>query len=304
MKTIAVFFTSPGDKSYPFNESYYVTAYRELAEKIAEKGARLVIVRAMESYKGNGVFSGYWVFGNGEFTRINEDIKPDLVYNKGHFIFRDDDSLPIMNHRELDGICLDKRKTFAAFSEHCPLTKEVHSKEEALDFLEKVSTAFAVAKPIDGEEGKGVIIMRKNELADHIPSYPYLMQEFVDTSGGVPGITDGMHDLRLTLINGDVGNSFLRIPAKGKMVSNLAQGGSKQEVPVDLIPSECLSLAATIDERFKKYGKRVYSVDMGRDVSGKWFIIELNSQPGVTCRSEGPLSINFQNKLADVLLAS
>lgn len=301
MKTIAAFFTQPGTDAYPLNEEYYRTAYRELAGLIRERGRRLVIVRSMDSYMGNGRFSRYWTIDleKDAFYPVEEPINPDLIYNKGKF--KADGPLPIINNPEMDWICLDKRSTYDRFPELCPLTKEVSSSQQADEVLKQFSTAMAVAKPIDGEEGRGVIIDKKELLAERIPSYPYLVQEFIDTSGGIPGISDGMHDLRMTMVDGVVSNCFIRVPAKGKLVSNLAQGGSKHEVPIDKLPKEAVALAQKVEEMFRSYGRCIYSVDMGRDVSGRWYIIELNSQPGVTCSREGPLSVNFQNRLADLL---
>lgn len=302
MKTVAVFFSRPDTNDYPLDEDYYRTAYAELSRLLEKRDVRLVFVRSMQTYEGNGIFSKYWFLDGDIFRMVEEAITPDLIYNKGNF-HSEEKSLPLLNDPELDRVCLDKNETYKLFRDACPRTEVASSAEEARSLSDAFPARMIVAKPVDGEEGKGVLIGPKEDILPQIPSYPYLLQEFVDTSGGIPGIINGMHDLRMTIIDGEICNSFLRIPAEGKFVSNLAQGGSKQEIHPAQLPKEATELAALVDAEFTRFPHRIYSVDCGRDVSGKWYIIELNSQPGVTCSEEGPISVNFQHRLADALAA-
>ena len=302
MKTIAVFFDNEEDDGYPLNEEYYRIAYYELAETIEKKGGRLIVVRGQSSYIGGNVFEHYWDITPDAFSRMNERVTPELIYNKGNF--HGDPNAHVINDPELDAICLDKRKTVTLFPKQSPLTLEVSNREQANAAITKLGTTFAVAKPIDGKEGVGVFIGPKMEVAASIPHYPYLLQEFIDTSGGIPGITDGLHDLRMIHVNEEIVLAFIRIPAAGKFISNLAQGGTKQELRLEQLPKEALEISKEVEGELARFGTRVYSIDIGRDRSGVWKIIELNSQPGVTCRSEGPLSIYYQTRLAETLLSS
>jgi len=114
---------------------------------------------------------------------------------------------------------------------------------------------------------------------------------------------DAMHDLRMVIVNGEIVVSYVRSPAAGKKVSNVAQGGSQTEVPVREIPKEARALAKAVDDVFASYPRRVYSVDCARNKDGVWKLIELNSKPGITRAYEGPDHERFLDLLTDALLS-
>ena len=107
-----------------------------------------------------------------------------------------------------------------------------------------------------------------------------MVQEFLDSSVGIPGITDGMHDLRITVINGKPINSFLRVPKEGSYLANIAQGGSGTSIDLKQIPKEVINLVYRIDEKVKKYFPAIYAADFIHSDKG-YKLLELNSRPGV-----------------------
>src|SRR6185436_9953431 len=141
------------------------------------------------------------------------------------------------------------------------------------------------------------------EIAQSIHSFPYLIQEFIDTSAGVPGIVEGIHDFRIVAVSGEPVVCYVRTPPPGKKLANVAQGGKEIHVTLDRIPQEALALFQQVDDALARFPKRVYSVDMGRNVDGRWMIIELNSKPGLTPKHWGPDNVRFMELLADTLLS-
>lgn len=300
-KTIGVFFDDPREDGYPLDKEYYRTAYAELAETIASKGGELVVVRGQESYRGNNRFSHFWDLRDHTMKRHDEEIEVDLMYDKGHFVH--DPHARLLNDPEMDEICVNKWKTYEMFTEHCPFTAIIQSQKELHDALEAIQTELVVAKPLDGEEGHGVFIEPASAITAKIQTFPYLLQEFIDTSGGIPGIVEGTHDLRIICIGSEIVLCFVRTPPPGKLLANVAQGGRKIEIQIQDIPKEALLLHSEVESVFSRFKRRVYSIDCGRSKDGTWKIIELNSKPGATCRSEGKTNVHFQESLADILLS-
>jgi RimK-like ATP-grasp domain len=302
MKRIAVYFDAPAYNDYPFNVPEYVEAYHEIARKVTAKGAQFFIVRQQATYAGGSSFSKGWLFTGEMFVPHESPVECDLIYDKGHF--EGDPNAKLLNDVALDEICTDKWKSYQLFQDKCPKTFLVHSPEELDAALSALSGDKIVAKPQGGAEGKGVLIDAPEKIREGITSYPYLLQEFLDTSGGIPGIVDGLHDFRLILINGEVAISYVRTPPPGQLRANVAQGGKEISVPRSAIPPETLDVLAYVDPKLSSFVPRLYSLDMGRDRDGTWKIIELNSKPAVSADRLCADYPDYQQKLVDLLVAS
>ena len=74
-----------------------------------------------------------------------------------------------------------------------------------------------------------------------------MVQTFLDLSVGVPGIAPGIHDYRITLVNGELVCSFVRTPAPGRLVTGVATGGTLTVVPLSRIPEVFAELAFAVD---------------------------------------------------------
>ncbi len=301
-KSIGVFFTDPSPDGYPLNKEYYQIAYRELTDEIHKRGGRLFAVRGKESFLGNNRFTHGWEFTKDGMVEHSGALEVDIIYDKGSTLIPDGAS-NFLNDPKMNCICTDKFETYKNFPSHSPATAIVTSAKDVDAALESIPSKRIVMKPVDGEEGRGVSVVDHSDVAKSIPSYPYLLQEFLDTSAGIPGLIASTHDFRVTSINGKIVLCFIRTPPPNSLLANVAQGGTKTEVPLDEIPAGALAIFRDVDAAFSKYPRRVYSVDMGRRVDDVWKIIEINDKPGCTCKSEGPNSIHFQEALATVLLS-
>lgn len=300
-KRIGVFFNEPGFKDYPFNDPEYWLSYHQFAAMVTKKGAEFWIVRDQSTYLGGNTFSGGWLFEEGEFRRHDEPVTLSVIYNKRSFA--GDAEAVIVNHPELEELCTNKEKTYAAFPAHSPKTVTVGSRAEAEKALKAIHTERVVAKPIDKEGGEGVLVLPREEIVSAIPSYPYLMQEMIDTSCGIEGIAKGMHDLRIILVQGTPVLSYVREPKDGSFLANESQGGKITEISVSRLPKDVLTIIAGIDKALTKYPYRAYSVDLGRDCSGAWKLIELNSKPGLDPVGKYPGAEIFMKALTDLLLS-
>ena len=299
--TVAVYFDDPSFDGYPFTKDEYRASYHDFARLLASKGATFAIVRGKETYMGRNTFSRAWVFDGASFVERKGPFRPDVIYDKGTAAF---DADARMSHDPgLDKICTRKDETYALFPDVSPLTMRIDAADDIEPALTRMRTDLVVIKPVDGQEGDGVHVLAHDAVASAIPSFPYLIQEFIDTSGGIPGVTEGRHDLRIVSILGEPILAFVRTPPTGSYLANVSQGGSTIEVPVARLPAGALELFRKVDAAMRRFPHRLYSTDMGLDRSGRWFLIELNAKPALFGRHRGPAFALFHERLADLLLS-
>ena len=299
MKKIAAFFDQPGAMEYPFNRDEYVTSYQELNQEIKNVGAALYIVRSQDTYLGNGQFSKSWQFTDKGEVVESGPITADCVYNKGSFIT--DNKVALSNSAELHDICIDKWKTYHFLKEYCPATFLLESEADYQVKIALITTQKIVIKPQDQEEGTGVFIGDKEYIDSLDKEYPLLMQEFIDSSGGISGIVEGIHDLRIALMDGEVVYAFVRTPPAGLLTANVALGGTLKYIEFADIPQDALEFAKSVDTKFEKYGDRFYGIDMAYTPTG-FKVIELNSALGLQQNSRHQIVVAFKKKLAQYLL--
>lgn len=300
---IGVFFDAPKLTDYPFNIEEFRVAYDEVARLIEEKGARFHIVREQRTFLGGNRFKGYWEYENGEFVRHEEEIELNLIYDKGSFV--GDARSRLLNDAEMNRICVDKRATIEMFPDLSPKTLEVKDRAELEEALKHWPSPMVVTKPVDGAEAKGVVIGAPAEVLKTGHEFPLLVQEYVDTSGGIPGIIDGVGDLRTILVDGEIALTYARKAKEGSLISNVSKGGKEIEVLPEQRPADAMDIVMKVDERFKPMSiHRVFCVDLGRDVSGRWYIIELNSKPGLSVRGYGVTYPRYQDLLVNALVSA
>ena len=304
---IVVYFTEKGEKAYPFDNPGYLTSYLDFFDASLRRRADLnFYVARGNSYLGNGFFQGgekYDVKKRG-FKSVKNKLFADIIYNKGDLLLSSNEKGNIVNAPQLDRLCKDKMLAALFFPEYSPSTIEVASKEELLRAVFRMSSRKVVIKPVRGQEGEGVRILLKSEVKKLELAFkePFIVQEFLDTSAGIKGITTGTHDLRVSVMNGEIVETFVRMPKKGGLVANLARGGSLKELNVKDLPAEIVKIVKIVDKRFEMYFPRIYSVDFGWTQGGPK-IIELNSQPGLPSPGE-KVYRHWHEKLLETLLSS
>ncbi len=296
---VGVFFRDLDAESYPLSTPEYDRAYAELAEEIAHFNAQFFIVRHQNSYVGNGIFTHGYTLKDGSWVRTKK-VRIDKLYDKGGFV--SDDNMRVINHEYIDEICANKMKTYALFSGHCPQTLLVQNETEFEHFLPQITTDRKVIKPLSGEGGHGVKIGTSAELTTAQKRYPLLLQAFMDTSGGVPGTAiNGIHDLRVVVLGGEIIMAFVRTPQAGRLQANVAQGGAIHFLDLGQIPDSAVAVVKRVDEQFSNYPNRLYGIDIGFTPEGAQ-IIELNSRIALWEQARGPEMVYFHKKLAHFLV--
>ena len=244
-----------------------------------------VYVLTRKTYKGAGVFEGVWRFDRGNFEPVAKPVKIDLVYDRtgGVKFPRDNDSLKVINRRDFKLVAWNKWQAYRMLAKFMPKTYWVGERKNLKKVLPKIKTGWVVLKPYNGMKGIGVFIGPKERAlrCRFSKKYPlYIAQEFVDTSGGIQGITGGLHDLRVAIINEKPVWSHVRVPPKGSFKANVAQGGEIMEVDYEMLPDMVRKIVKTVAKKFyKEFNNPQYSLDFGVEKGGAK-IFEINDQIG------------------------
>ena len=161
---------------------------------------------------------------------------------------------------------------------------------------------LVVVKAFEGSGGKQVYIdTPKNILKKDLPPFPLLLQTFIDSSGGIADLAPGLHDLRVYALGGKIIGGALRQPKEGSLYSNTNLGGNIKLLEEDDIPQAAKDMTIKIDSKLKKY-RRFYSADF-MCANNKWYLIELNSKPGLCAKYQGSVGIRFQKELAAYMVS-
>lgn len=197
--------------------------------------------------------------------------------------------VPVINDLRLSDQLTDKALTYELFPEHVPTTwctaePDLKRRLRSVAIHPDLDLERLVLKPRFGERGRGISWTDPRGLPAHPDAArpDFIVQPFLETNGGIPelGIRD-RHDLRLILCDGTIELCFARIPKAGSYVSNCSQGGREVCIDPDQLPARVKDFAARIDARLHEFGPRLYSLDLGIGRSGKIWIYELNTMPGI-----------------------
>ncbi|HSX34050.1 MAG TPA: ATP-grasp domain-containing protein [Candidatus Saccharimonadales bacterium] len=301
MKTVAIYCDSLELPGATFENDFYWEAYADMLLLLKARGLDAYFVSGNATYLGSGVFTkGYTLREKTDITGLIRVpfVRADIVFDRGAFKGTD---VPVLNPPEVRQLGYDKITMFEQLGKYQAPSAVAHNRAELEQALATLKTDKVVVKDPVSAGGRGVFIGSREEVLAKVPTgrYPLLAQEFMDTSVGVPGQAKGVHDLRIEMGGGDIWTCYLRIPKKGELRANVAQGGTARYLPYDQTPPEVADLARKIDSRFGKQ-PRFYALDFANTPDG-WKLIELNSQPGLVPVSNNEHVAFTMNKLADYI---
>jgi glutathione synthase/RimK-type ligase-like ATP-grasp enzyme len=260
--------------------------YMRFFELCKKEGWNLYVL-TRKTYKGNGIFEGGWKYDEKKFVLDRSSIKIDLVYDRSagvKFPPKNDTSTIWVNEHSFKTLAWDKWAAYQGIGKYMPQTLLVEDESMLSKILPKINTDWVVLKPFNGLKGIGIFIGPKADAEDFTfnKKYrPYIAQEFVDTSGGIEGVTSGRHDLRIVIINGKVVWSHIRTPVGESFLANAAQGGNLVEIDYSKVPLSVKGVVENVSELFsEKYDSPIYSLDFGIDREGEPRIFEINDQIG------------------------
>ncbi len=284
---IGIVFSKPFEGDTPLTHiGVKLPVYLRLLELIQQEDWNAFVL-TRKTYIGGGVFDGVWKFSDGKFVKTNEKTKMDLVYDRSagvKFPMEGDGSFVCVNNRDFKLLAWDKWAAFRVIGQYMPKTLLLNSEDEIPEVISNLNTDTVVLKPFNGLKGIGIYIGDKKGAIDfkfNEKYKPYIAQEFVDTSGGIPNIAAGRHDLRVVIVNGEVVWCHVRVPVGESLLANAAQGGNLTEVDYVKVPENVKEIVKKVSEFFStKFDNPIYSLDFGINIDGTPKIFEINDQIG------------------------
>lgn len=262
------------------------SVYHDFFKRGMERGFDMYIASGKDNYIDPLIFNNAYRYNGAFFEPEPGAIKMDAIFDRsgGMFFPTENISSKVLNNIYFKRLCNNKNATQELIGDFMPKSARIKNKSELLQNLGSFPpSALAVLKPANGMCGKGIIIdypekLKEEKLEDN---REYILQEFVDTADGIPGIIDGRHDLRIVIVNGEIVLSHVRAPKTGSLLANVAQGGSIDEISLKNIPTFIIDIVKKIQLRIdKKFEYPIYSIDLGIQNKNELFVFELNDQIG------------------------
>lgn len=305
-----LFGKSDWKKAKPFSNKDYQYSY-EYFYSLCKKNNIQMYRASYEWYDyKKQLFKYAWVFeGEGANWKKVKNIQPDLIYDKTksrlEVYYKKEligERYPFINDLRFTNLIDDKLTTSLIFDKWSKKSWVIKNLGELKNILPQIHSAKIVLKPISESGGKDVQIMgKKNTSKIKKIEKENIVQEFIDSSCGVPGVSKKMHDLRLVFVNNKLIYAYIREPKDGSFLANLAQGGSLIIVPKEKLPKSLQPIITYAHTVFATFSPRIYSIDFMFDENKKPWIVELNSMPGLFFTpEEKPYMLEMYQELLDI----
>ncbi len=287
-KTVLILYTShDAGSAVPFSDLKYQRCYEALYTLGEAHGLHLCRAPLSWYDTERDIFRDSWEFVEGEW-RLSGPVKPDLVYDKtsGRSALDETRALIISRYRFMDDPAFtlfanNKYETSKKLPQHFKPYRKIDDSNEFAEFLTTFGGSRLVIKPVVGSGGQGVHIVSKEEAKSLVLTFPVIAQEFIDSSHGIPSITDTYHDLRMVFIGDELVYTYVRTPKDGSYLANIAQGGSMKIVPADQLPETLTPIIEDTQKLFARFPQKTYTIDVMFDETGRPWIIEFNTMPGM-----------------------
>ena len=288
-KVLILFGKSDWNKENPFGDKQYKDSYEFFYSLCRENDIEMFRASYDWYDYDNNIFKYAWTFNKASGWKRVNNIKPDLIYDKTkasiEAYYRKDlisKNYRFVNNLRFTQMIDDKLVTSLIFHKWSKRSWIVNNQKKLEKVLPKIRSQKFVVKPISESGGKNVQIVGKEEALEKITfGDDYLVQEFIDSSLGVPGVSESMHDLRLVFVNDKLSYSYIREPEEGNYLANLSQGGSLSVVPKNKIPHSIYPIIRCANRVFETFNPRIYSIDFMFDENKRPWIVEMNSMPGL-----------------------
>lgn len=314
---------------FPFPPGSHRSSYEIFYQICQDLEFPLVFCSPYDYEWEDGVFSGGFEWDTQGFYPVYRKIKPGFIFDKAfgadphctaviHNCAMQ--KIPIFGPIELAHLCNDKWLCYQQFQSFSPLTwllaqdrqmiiDQIYAFFDQMDQVYAEHDNKAIVKPLQGFQSRGIhVIERKPDglrmymlfgtqiHGDDIErnlktmtSVPYLIQSWVNTGGGIPGVgfKNEYHDVRFVF--------EIREPGVAQFIMLYVKTlhGMKY-IPLDYFQySNPFKIVDPIADKISSlYDHGVFSVDVMRDIGGSWFLTELNDQVGLTMNVEDEVERN------------
>jgi hypothetical protein len=323
----------------PFYNQRLSDSYAHFYRLAHRNGERLFFASA-EDFFEDGTVRGYWIPEGAGWRPVEKPIRMGMLFDKlggDDALFNavlarvQELKIPVYGHYGLNRFTGDKWECYKVFPREHALTRTIEPDRSTVEaqidaFFNLMDDVYsehdnrAVLKPRWGWESRGLFLLRRTSegvfletlggqviyegaqvarILDGLVADPYIIQAFVNTAQGIPelGLNTDRHDARFVFSIGRPGvaefvQAYVKTPAK------------MLYYPLSAFPAAAFevleSVAAEVARRFP-YG--IFSVDIMRDSSGRWFLTELNDQVGFNIDFDSPRDIHGVTQLMERYLS-
>jgi len=305
MKAVAIFCTSLQIGQEPLTSDYYWSAYLDLLLALKNRGIKAYFATDNSTYLGGGRFSVAYttdmkIQAPSQLKAVT-DVHVDLVLDRAISDPFGGADVTVINSKQLRSVANDKISVYGRFGKFQPFSRIAHTDAELAECIEDMPSEKVVVKEPTGSGGYEVYIGGKDVIRSQVPKgrFPLLVQEFLDTSAGVPGYGPGVHDVRTGICGGRIISYYIRRAKAGSLHSNVSQGGKMDFLPVSAIPRQLEDIIRLIDSGFGSV-PRYYSIDFVHTQKG-WKLLELNPYLALLPASDHDEASKTLDELADYL---
>ncbi len=286
----------------PFNQEHSNDAYAHLSMLCDELNINLYITHFANTINDSEVLS--WIFKNGEWKMVelaaseitssyadlpqnfpeSNELRNILIKNEVIFF----------NDLDMSDCLTDKILTYQLLPNFVPPTFDT-SVPDISNSLRTASnhpdlrTDKLILKPRYGERGKGIEVINFADLeSDYVAKKEgFIVQPIMESDLGIPELgIYGRHDLRILIYNGEIKDFFVRVAPANTFICNQSRGAEFFYFNVGELPKRFREVAYEIDNAFNQYVPRYYTIDIGVGRSGKIWVYELNTMPGIVWRKD------------------
>lgn len=290
-KIVTVYFGDDWNKEIPITSEHTRISFEDWHRSGIENGIEMYRASILWYDKKTKSFSKAWAFRNGSWIKVEESIRPDMIFDKiaGKHDFELFDlkveiskTTKVFNHPLFRTLLDNKLEQYLLFNEYMPTSFMAENQKQLISLNEKIKSEKVVIKPLYGSGGVGIFIGEKEEAEKQKFEYPVLMQEFIKSENGVPGFSqqNEVSDLRLVYMNHKLIFALSRIAKDGSLFTNFHQGASAVLVPEDKIPASAHKIAENIIKKLSVFSQAQYSLDFIFTNEGKPILVEINTTPG------------------------
>jgi len=286
MKTVAVCFGYRlKNRAHGILAEKTLQPYLWLHDIAKERGINVIWTNIQElTEKG---FSSYFIWDGKKFVQKKRNIRPDYILDRSACSYKRmplkkmmQEMAPSLNPPRVQTIAEDKFMTHLMFPDITIPSYLAHSKEELATIAKKYKSIRKwVTKYLRGICGNGVEIASSKNVAKYKGKFPAIMQPFLNSKKGIPGLFKGIHDLRVVCLDHKPVQAYIRTPAKGTELCNIAQGGKRIFIPLSDLPTSAKKLVKQVTTRLRPFQNTLYSVDMLYLNRSTPKLIEMNHNP-------------------------
>ncbi len=326
-----------GDR--PWQHGSYTQSYQFFYNLSREHGFPLHFCSPYDFNWETGTLNGCWVPEGEGFSPVPGPVEPVFIFDKA--VGADPHCTAVMQHLEakqipvygppaLGRLCNDKWRMYQIFKEYSALSALLtQDPDELVDdiyrFFDAMDQTYAhhenrvVVKPLAGFQSRGIHLISRtphglemhmlfggqmnDESVEHnlhtMSRVPYLIQAWVNTGAGIPGVgyEGEIHDVRFIFHINEPGEAeFIMLYVKTLH--------GMEYVPLDRFefsdPFEVVNPIADRLAESLEYG--VFSVDVMRDSSGRWFLTELNDQVGLSINFDNPKEVHEMTRFMEIYI--